>query len=672
MAHPQPKRSMKAVAIALLAACVCLPLAVLAAAYIYFSHDLPRIGSLHDYRPPLVTELYSSDGTLIGEFFLERRYLVSLDRIAPEMIQAIIATEDDRFFEHKGINFWSILRAALKNMRAFEIRQGGSTITQQIVKSLLLTPEKNLPRKIKEAILAVRIEKSLTKEEILTLYLNQIYFGRGAYGVEAAARVYFDRSASELSLAESSFLAGLPRAPNYYRNPERGEVRRRYVLSRMFSLGYISRSEMTAATQETLVFAASENINLQTAPYVVEYIRREIERTYGVAQLYTGGLRVETTLDAAMQAAARDAVRQGVAAYEERRGTQEHPTPVQAALVCLDPYSGHVKALVGGRDFSQSQFNRALQAQRQPGSAFKPLIYAAALDKGYTPASIILDSPLVYVVEEREDGGAKKYDFWEPQNYDKAFHGPITFRRALTQSRNIVTIKLLQDIGIDYVVRYSRKLGVAGEFNRDLSLALGTCGISLINMVKAYAAFCAQGTYPEPLYVSRIIDRDGQVLEEGNPVLVPALSPQTAYIMTTMLQSVVEEGTGRRVRALSRPCAGKTGTTNDVRDAWFIGFTPEIVTGVWVGFDDLAPLGKNETGAVAAGPIWLDFMQRSLQDQPSRSFKVPEGIVFVRINPETGYYPESRRDATIFECFKEGTLPMPFMPEQLPGGAEKR
>lgn len=658
----------RTVAVWTIVAILCaLPLIALLGGYIYFGHDLPRIGSLQDYRPSLVTQVYSRRGRLVGEFFIERRYVVPLDDIAPVMIQAIIAAEDDRFFEHRGINFWSIVRAAIKNIRSLEIRQGGSTITQQIVKSLLLTPERSFSRKIKEAILAMRLERSLSKDEILTLYLNQIYFGRGAYGVEAAARVYFGSSARELTLAESAFLAGLPKAPNYYRTIDRALRRRRYVLLRMQEQGYIDRDEAREAAAVPFVWEPPRNINREIAPYFVEHVRRELERDYGAETLYRGGLRVETALDLDMQQAAQAAIRSGVQAYEAREHITDNATRVQAALFSLAPGSGLVPAMVGGRDFQESQFNRAVQAQRQPGSAFKPIIYAAALDKGYTSASIIVDSPLVYQSPADGDNPEEGPVFWEPQNYDKRFHGPITFRRALTQSRNIITIKILRDIGVDYVVRYAQKLGIRGTFAPDLSLSLGTCGVSLEHMVTAYSAFCAGGVFARPRYILRVLDRDGQVLHENSPRLVSALSPQTAYIMTTLLQSVVEEGTGRRVRALSRPCAGKTGTTNDVRDAWFIGYTPQLVTGVWVGFDDLAPLGRHETGAVAAAPVWLDFMQTVLAEEPVRSFSVPAGIVFVKVDADTGFYPEEDGAETIFECFTEGTQPTRFEPGSVPG-----
>ncbi|MCX8044443.1 MAG: PBP1A family penicillin-binding protein [Desulfobacterota bacterium] len=617
--------------------------------YYYFSYDLPRIESLRDYRPPLVSEVYAARGELIGEFFIEKRYLVQLSDVAPIFIHALLAAEDAQFFEHKGINLWSIVRAAFKNISSFEIRQGGSTITQQIVKSLLLTPEKTLSRKIKEAILATRIEQYLPKEDILTLYLNQIYFGRGAYGVEAAARNYFGKSARDLTLAEAAFLAGLPKAPSYYQDVKKALERRAYVLGRMAELGFIQEQERQKAEHEPLRLVEHAATSVAQAPYFLDYIKREIEKKYGAERLYNEGFRIETTLDLSMQKAAEAAVARGVADYDRRTGKKQ-PSEVQAALISLAPFSGHIKAMVGGKDYRQSQFNRAVQAQRQPGSAFKPIIYAAAIDKGYTPASIIVDSP--FIVQRGEP-----CTFWEPQNYDRTFQGPTTLRKALTYSRNVVTVKIMKNIGIDHVLQYTKKLGIEGDIAAHLSLSLGTCSVSLLTMVRAYAVFCNLGSSIEPLAILRIIDRDGTVLEENPPRLSSAISPETAYIMTSMLQSVVEEGTGKKVRALNRPCAGKTGTTNDVRDAWFIGFTPRLVTGVWVGFDDMSPLGKHETGAVAASPIWLDFMQTACEGEPVQSFSVPDGIVFVKINPATGLPPRSVGEDAVFECFKEGNLP---------------
>jgi len=637
-----------------------LPAAGVIGAYFYFSFDLPKITSLDDYRPALVSRVTAADGTCIGEFSIERRYLVGIDDIATVMVQAIVAAEDDRFFEHSGINYWSILRAAIKNIRSLEIKQGGSTITQQIVKSLLLSPERKFSRKIKEAILATRIEKHLSKDDILTLYLNQIYFGHGAYGIEAAARAYFGKHASELNVAEASLLAGLPKAPSYYspfNDLDRSKKRQKYVLARMYKQGFLSLAEIRATARQPLVFVdASKDLHAEKS-YFLEHVRRLVEKKHGADYIYREGLTIETTLDLAMQAAAEKAVRKGVAAYQKRHeNDSDNDTHVQAALIAMEPDSGYVKAMVGGTGFAESQFNRALQSRRQPGSAFKPVIYAAALDKGYTPASIIVDSPIA-AFEVTEDN---EYRFWEPQNYGRQFRGPTTLRRALTKSCNAVTIKILKDIGINYVIKYARQIGVDGEYSNDLTLALGTCGVSLINMVRAYATFCAQGVSAEPIFITKILDRDGRIVENKIPRLFSAVSPQTAYMMTSLLQSVVEEGTGRRVRALRRPCAGKTGTTNEGRDAWFMGYTPQLAAGSWIGFDDLKPLGRHETGSSAASPIWLAFMQEALKDAPVQMFDVPEGIVFVKIDPETGYYPESRKTETLFECFKEGTLPIRF------------
>ncbi|MCX5895223.1 MAG: PBP1A family penicillin-binding protein [Proteobacteria bacterium] len=633
---------------------VLVPL-VCAAVYFYFSYNLPRLSSLNDYRPPLVTEVYSRSGELIGEFFTERRYFVKLSNVSPVFIKAIVAAEDAQFFEHKGLNYWSISRAAFKNLLSLEMKQGGSTITQQITKSLLLTPEKSLARKIKEAILAKRIETSLTKNDILALYLNQIYFGLGAYGVESAARTYFGKSAAQLNLSEAALLAGLPKAPSLYspfRNMERARQRQSYVLERMLEQKYITAQEKQEAEKAPLHMKPQENINLTQSPYFTEFVRQTIEKKYGSKALYEDGLRIETTLDTAMERAAQEAIQTGLEEYEKREKTVHDPVKAQAALVCMDPFSGNILAMVGGRDFSNTQFNRAVQAQRQPGSAFKPLIYAAALDKGYTPASIIVDSPVTFKISRNK--------VWEPKNYDETYLGPITLRKALTLSRNVATVKILQDIGISYAIAYAKNFGITSALNRDLSLALGTANLSLLDLVQAYAVFCAHGVRVEPCAITRIVDRDGNVLEENVPHLRQAVNPQTAYLMTSLLQSVVEEGTGKKVSAINRPCAGKTGTTNDFRDSWFIGFTPQLVTGAWVGYDDNRSLGKRETGGAVAAPIWLKFMQKVLKDEPVKMFEVPEGIVFVKINPETGYLPNTATEETIFECFKEGTTPMPY------------
>jgi len=617
--------------------------------YISFNYDLPRLTSVKDYAPKIVTQVFSGDGEIIAEFFVEKRYLIPIEEMPSYLIRAFISAEDARFFEHQGIDIWSIIRALIKNIESMEIIQGGSTITQQITKSLLLSPEKSYSRKIKEAILAQRIEKSLSKRDILSIYLNQIYLGHRSYGVEAAALTYFGKHASELNLAESALLAGLPKAPSAYSPihcPLKAKQRQRYVLQRMIRRGYITKSQAKEAENIPLNITLPENKNIKVAPYFTEYIRQYLENTYGTDLLYGGGLKVYTPLNPFMQSAAQSAVELGLRDFEVREGYQEGEPRVQGALIAMEPRTGHIKTLVGGVNFLENQFNRAVQSRRQPGSAFKPIVYAAALDKGYTTTTMIIDSPLIFKIKSDKE-------FWEPRNYDLEFKGPVTLRKALTYSRNIITIRILQDIGVNYVISYARQLGIVSPLNRDLSLALGSSGISLLEITRAYTVFANQGLKVEPIFITKIIDRDGTVLEENTPKLTQAISPQTAYLMTSLLKSVVEEGTGRKVKALQRPCAGKTGTTNDVRDAWFIGFTPDLIAGTWVGFDDEKPLGKQETGAVAASPIWLNFMKEVLEGSSMKTFSIPEGIVFIKIDPETGKPPTAQSQKIIFECFKE-------------------
>jgi penicillin-binding protein 1A len=617
--------------------------------YIYFSYDLPRLTSVEDYTPKTVTQVFSENGEIIAEFFVEKRYIIPIEEMPATLIRAFISSEDARFFEHQGIDLLSIFRALIKNIKSMDIVQGGSTITQQITKSLLLSPEKSYTRKIKEAILARRIENSLSKRDILSIYLNQIYLGHRSYGVEAAALTYFGKHASELNLAESALLAGLPKAPSAYspiRHPLKAQKRQRYVLQRMLQRGYITKGQAKEAADMTLNIVPPENKNIKVAPYFTEYLRQYLENTYGTDLLYGEGLKVYTPLNLLMQKSAQRAVESGLNDFEIREGSQKDESRVQGALVAMEPRTGHVKALVGGVKFLENQFNRAIQARRQLGSAFKPIVYAAALDKDYVTTTIIIDSPLIFKIKS-------DMEFWEPRNYDLEFKGPITLRKALAYSRNIITIKILQDIGIDYVINYAKRLGIDSPLNRDLSLALGSSGISLLEITRAYAVFANQGFKVEPIFITKVTDRNGTVLEENKPRLSQAISPQTSYIMTSLLKSVVEEGTGRKVKALHRPCAGKTGTTNDVRDAWFIGFTPHIIAGTWVGFDDEKPLGKHETGAVAASPIWLKFMQEVLEGTPMKTFSIPEGIIFVKIDPETGKPPSPQSQKIIFECFKE-------------------
>jgi penicillin-binding protein 1A len=623
--------------------------ALVAGFYIYFSKDLPRLTSVKDYSPNVVTRVFSEHGEVIAEFFVEKRYAIPIEDMPTELIEAFIAAEDARFFEHQGVDFFSIIRALKKNITSMDIVQGGSTITQQITKSLLLTPEKSYARKIKEAILAYRIEKSLSKSDILSIYLNQIYLGHRSYGIEAAALTYFGKTASQLNLAESALLAGLPKAPSAYspiRHFNRAKRRQRYVLERMVQRRYITEAEAREAEEVPIVITSAENKNITIAPYFTEHLRHYLKSTYGPEVLYSGGLQVYTPLNLFMQKTAQQAVEAGLADFEKREGYQEGEPHVQGALVAMEPQTGYIKALVGGVNFLENQFNRATQARRQPGSAFKPFVYAAALDKYYTPTTTVIDSPLIFTLESDKQ-------FWEPRNFDLKYTGPVTLRKALSASRNIVTIKILQDIGVGYVINYARTMGITSPLNHDLSLALGSSGVSLLELTRSYAVFANQGLLAEPVFITKVVDRDGVVLEENKPRLQQAISSPTAYLMTSLLKSVVNEGTGRRVRALKRTCAGKTGTTNDVRDAWFVGYTPDIIAGTWVGFDNQKPLGKNETGAVAASPIWLNFMQGVLEGTPLKTFSIPEGIIFMRIDAETGKPVTPKTKKITFECFKD-------------------
>ncbi|HEY5674185.1 MAG TPA: PBP1A family penicillin-binding protein [Malonomonas sp.] len=762
----------------------------LISAYFYVSATLPKVETLSDYRPPLITQIYADDGAIIAEYSEERRILVPFDKIPRQLVQAFVAAEDSSFFKHQGIDFQSILRAALKNIKAGGISQGGSTITQQVAKQLLLTPERSFSRKFKEAILAWRMEQALSKEEIMFLYLNQIYLGHRAYGVEAAAQNYFDKNVEQLTLAECAILAGLPQAPSRYspyRHYQRAMERQKYVLKRMVEEGFVSPAEARLAGEEAVAIKPRLNNLLDVTAYFNEQVRRYIEERFGSEMLYTGGLQVETSINIAMQQVAQQAVKENLRDHDKRQGyrgplqvvaeaefplflshldeqrgdeplvtgsfaqalvvgmkneqilckigardgviplqtarwaaplsvtaaktapsgnaeaakvtrlpigsvievqvvdTRQQPwqlslqqSPLaQGALIAIDPFTGEIKAMVGGYDFAQSQFNRAIQAKRLPGSAIKPLIYAAALDKGYTPASVILDTPLIYESAEAETG---KLEEWKPQNYEEKFYGPTSFRQALAHSRNVVTIKILEDIGLNYAANYASKLGIETPLARDLTMGLGSTAVTPLELLTAYAVFANGGVLVPPTYITRIRDRDGRILESVDPadfatgmaedqrlIRKPprrVISPETAYLISNIMESVVQEGTGRRARALGRPTAGKTGTTNDLKDAWFIGYIPQLATVSWVGYDQERPLGKSETGAKAAAPAWVAFMQEAIKQYPASDFHVPDGIEFYPIDAENGLLLADDSDKANYEAFAPGTAPTRFSEEE--------
>jgi penicillin-binding protein 1A len=619
--------------------------------YYALLQGLPSIAALKDYRPSITTRVYADNNELIDEFFLEDRKIVTYEDIPKVVIQAFVAAEDSRFFQHEGFDMQSTVRAFLKNLRAGHIVQGGSTITQQVAKLLYLSPEKSYVRKIKEALLAYKIEKYLTKEEIITLYLNHIYLGHGTYGIEAAAQGYFGKNAKELTLPEAAMLASLPKAPSLYspyNHPEKSYQRQAYVLNRMFEDGYITEKEKARALA-TRVRLRSIKPKDKIAPYFIENVRRYIIEKYGGDLLYKEGLEVYTTLNIPMQTAARDAMEKGLREIEEREGYEKGK--LQGAFYAMNPKTGAVMAMVGGRNFQHSEFNRATQSRRQPGSAFKPIIYTAALDKGLTPSTVIVDAPIFYPDPQQPDG------LWSPQNFDRKFLGPTTLRNALIHSRNIVSIKILEEIGMDYAISYARNMGIASPFSRNLSLALGTSGVTLEELVRAYGVLANEGQRVQPFVIKKIVDRTGHVFEETQVQVEQVIDPRIAFMTAFILRDVVESGTGQTLKKLGRPVAGKTGTTDDTRDAWFVGFTPSLVAGVWVGFDQERPMGRQEVGGRAAAPIWLYFAQKALQETPVENFPAPEGIVFIRAKSKTGL-PARRSDAdAVYECFLEGTTP---------------
>lgn len=748
-------------------ACVCT------GAYFWYiwSSNMPFIGSVKEYRPPIITEVFSAEGEIIGRFSIEKRVVVSLDQVSPYLIQAFLAAEDSRFFEHNGVDIAGIGRAFYKNLVSRKIEQGASTITQQVTRSLLLkNTKRTYRRKAREAILSIQLEKHFSKEKILYLYLNQIYLGHGCYGVEAAAQAYFDKSAKALSIAESALLAGLPQAPSRYSpvvNPGLAKDRQKYVLKRMLEEKHITLEQYRVASEAPLEIDSETEDPFEKAPYFTEHIRRYLLAKYGEDLLYRGGLKVHSTVSLKMQRAAIEAVDKGLSELDKRegyRGVLNHlsaddvhdfkvnfleqldssvlkkddvvkglvesvddeinevavwlgqetgrltlagmkwarrPNPkvayyasrikkpslvlkkgdvilirliqknnapfswevsleqtpeVQGGLLCMIPETGEVKAMVGGRDFAVSQYNRAIQSRRQPGSAFKPLIYAAALDWGMSPSEIIVDT--AYISDWNPDG-----DVWKPKNYKEKFFGPTLFRTALSKSRNVITIKILKKIGIPYAIQYARKLGIESDLSPDLSLGLGSSGVSLIELTRAYAVFASGGRLVKPIFIKKIFDRSGQIIEENQPELQEVISKETAYVMTDLLTSVVQEGTGWRIKQLKRPAAGKTGTTNNLMDAWFVGYTPEMVTGVWVGNDDQKVMGKGETGSRAASPIWLYFMSEALKGRKVVDFQVPEGVVFAKIDVRTGLLASSYSEETVFQAFREGMEPKEYSPE---------
>ena len=631
--------------------------------------DLPSPQSLQTVAPPIKTLVYDRNEKLVHEFFKENRSIVPLREIPRSLVQAILAIEDRRFYSHWGIDPIRLARALITDIVTHSPQQGGSTITQQLARNLFLTHEKTLTRKLKEVVLAIRIEQTYTKDEILEMYFNQIYFGEGAYGVDAASKVYFGKRVQELNLQECALLAGLPRNPRDYsprRDPDRALRRRNLVLSQMLAAKFITRGQYEQASEAPLGVTKTR-YNAQEAPYFMEMVRQYVDERYGTNLLYEGGLKIYTSLDIDLQHAAEESLERRLTALEQRnqykktravlakatvsareKGQTEY---LQGAVVSIEPQSGQILALVGGRDFNDSNFNRAVQAARQPGSAFKPFIYTAAIDNGFTPTDIILDTPVSFRAGNGQD--------WSPQNYDKKFRGPVTLRSALANSVNVPAAKLLQKLGTSVVTTYAHRMGIKSRLNADLSLALGTSEVNLLELTSSYGVFANQGVKVPPLYILKIEDKNGKVLEDNRPAGEEVLSPETALTMTSMMESVLENGTAASARALgfTAPAAGKTGTTDDYSDAWFVGYVPGVVSGVWVGFDRKQKIGPGMTGAAAALPVWVDVMLAATKNRPPQDFPVPSGVVSRLICTETGLLANPACPSTEIELFREGSEP---------------
>jgi penicillin-binding protein 1A len=759
--------------------------------YVKIEPQLPSIDLLKDVQLQVPLRIYTSDRKLMAEFGEKRRTPVQIENVPPILVQAFLAAEDDRFFEHPGVDIQGLLRAGIELLRTGQKRQGGSTITMQVARNFFLTTEKTYLRKLNEILLAFRIEHSLSKQEILELYLNKIYLGHRAYGVEAAARVYYGVDINGLSVARMAMIAALPKAPsriNPVNNPEAALARRNYVLGRMYSLGYIDADVYKKALTE-VDDAALHTVQVDVqAPYLAEMVRDEIVQRYG-EEAYTSGFDVVTTVESSLQTAANRALHDTLLEYSHRHGyrgpeghidlagvdvdawpglladypprsdieaglvtsVEDHSVEVllrsgltitiewdglswasfyksvnrtgkapekaenvaavgdiirvetykegewrltqlpqvQGALVSLRPDDGAVVALVGGFDFSLSKFNRATQAMRQPGSSFKPIIYSAALEKGFTPASIINDAPVVF-----DDNALEST--WRPENYSGKFYGPTRLRKALYLSRNLVSVRILQSIGASYAAQYAERFGFeSSQLPHDLTLALGSASVTPLQMARAYAVFANGGYLVDPYFIRRIQDAQGQVIYSARPRVVcpdcpqniesivgaadtrlnlaeEVITPQNAWLMNSMLQDVIQRGTGRHAIELGRSdLSGKTGTTNDQKDAWFCGYNPSLVTTTWVGFDKLDPLGRAETGSHAALPMWMQYMGTALAGTANEKLEQPEGLVTVRIDPNTGLLARGGQSDAIFETFREAEVPQITVESRAAGSSSR-
>ncbi len=621
--------------------------------------NLPQVDQLEHYQPMGVTTLRDIRGKVIREIYLERRMYVPFEKIPGLVRNAFLATEDWRFYDHFGLDLQGLSRAILKNIFERRYAEGASTITQQLAKVLFLDPEKTLGRKLKEAMLAIQIERRYSKNEILGLYLNQIYLGSGCYGVEAAARTYFGKSVGDLSIAEIALLAGLPKGPNLYspfKSPDMARERRNTVLQSMFERRLISQKELDNAREVPLPQEPVESDLTQS--YFSIYVFHLLADQFGEELVYRGHLDVETTLDLEAQKAAEEAVGDGLEAYAKRHRipldkTEKLP---QVALLAVDPANGEIRAMVGGRSFTESQFNRAIQAERQPGSSFKPILYAAALERGYTQSSLLLDEPI-----EFENSLSGK---WAPKNYDKTYDGWIPLRVAVEESKNVVAVRLLQTIGISSLRKMAIRLGISSLITPNLSSALGSSSVTLPDLARAYSAF-ANGGIRHPLKAIRSVkSATGSDLWPAPAPSEPTIEPSLAYVMTDLLGGVIRSGTGRFASDLGCAVAGKTGTTDEFIDSLFAGFNSNLVAVAWIGFDDRKSLGSGETGAQGAGPIWKKFMEFACKTGDAE-FHPPSGVLLVDVDHSSGKLPTRLCTDVLTEAFIDGTAPTETCSEEM-------
>ena len=665
--------------------------------------DIPSIDKLDEYTPSLTTYVYDINNQVIAEFSVEKRAMLPLSKIPVDMQNAVIAMEDRNFFRHWGISPRGIMRAQLRNIVAHRRAAGGSTITQQLSRGIFLKPEKSYVRKIKEIVLALQIERNFSKPEILALYLNQIFFGHGVYGVQSASKLYFGKDVGEMTLGECALLTGLIPSPGNYSpfiSPETARQRRRLVLLRMRDEGFITDKEVEEASAEPIP-AEKSTLFSSHAAYFVEYVRQQLEPRYGVAQLWKGGMKIYTTLDLAMQVPAEEIMERHLAKYdqdaaknreaeaarekeEDKEKDEEEVSKssvsLQGAFVIMDTRTGAIKALIGGRNYRESKFNRVTQAARQAGSTFKPFVWMAALMNGYTPASIVEDSPMAYYYDGKDwrllEGatdqyaidlaiqpfvGNKDFKIWVPNNYDGKTQGLITVRRGLEQSRNLSSIYLVTRVGPTLVADVGHRAGIKRNLEAVPSIGLGTSLVSPIEMASAFSTFANGGIHATPFGILKVTDNTGRVLEEAVPEETEAFSPQLSYVLVNMMKGVVQRGTGAYASKLKRPIAGKTGTSQDSKDMWFIGMTPDLTAAAWMGYDDFMSLPmKDWTGGGTVVPWWTEIMEAVLKDQPVRDFPVPEGIVFVTVDQESGKLSLPTCKKKVLESFLKGTEPKEF------------